>query len=184
MTPLINLLPWRQRQRKQRMLRWSAVSVLVLILIPLLVTSGKALSAWEVRQLQAQNSYQKDTYSAFQHLYQQRLRLQEQNNKLLNLQQVRESQKLAIQVWEKRLIQLASFLPAGTWLSSLSLHKESFVVKGHATDLEVMQALEKKLAQLEGISSVRVGEVQHDAQGDFGFAFTLTFSEVVNALAN
>ncbi|HEY3588885.1 MAG TPA: PilN domain-containing protein [Buttiauxella sp.] len=184
MTPLINLLPWRQRQRKKRMLRWSALFALVLILIPLLVASGRAFSAWDVRQLQVQNDYQTATYSALQHLYQQRLTLQEQNNKLLHLQQVRESQKQAIQVWETRLIQLASFLPAGTWLSSLSLQKESFVVKGHATALEVMQALEKELTQLEGVSTVRAGAMQHDAQGGFGFAFTLTLSEVANALVN
>lgn len=184
MIPLINLLPWRQRQRQQRMLRWSALFALVLILIPLLVASSRELSAWEVRQLQAQNNYQTSIHSTLQRLYQQRLVLQEQNNKLLRLQEVREAQKRAIQIWETRLIQLAGFLPAGTWLSSLSLQKESFVVKGHATALEAMQKLEKELAQLEGVSTVRAGAVQHEAQGGFGFAFTLTLSEVANALVN
>lgn len=184
MTPLINLLPWRQRQRQQRMLRWSVLFALVLILVPLLVASGRVLSAWKVRQLQAQNDYQTSTYSALQRLYQQRLVLQEQNNKLLHLQQIRESQKRAIQIWETRLIQLAGFLPAGTWLSSLSLQKENLVVKGHATVLEAMQKLEKELAQLDGVSTVRAGAVQHEAQGGFGFVFTLTLAEVANALAH
>ncbi|TNV20377.1 hypothetical protein FH968_10255 [Buttiauxella sp. B2] len=184
MTLLLNLLPWRQSQRKKRMHRWSTLFALVLMLIPLLVVRGQALSAWEVRQLQAQSGYQAGMHSALQQLYQQRLVLQKQNNKLLHLQQIKESQKLVIQVWETRLIQLASLLPAGTWLSSLSLQKEFFVVKGHATALEAMQKLEKELAQLEGISTVRAGAVLHEAQGGFGFTFTVTLSEVVNALAN
>lgn len=184
MTPLINLLPWRQRQRQQRMLRWSVLFALVLILIPLMVASKVALSAWEARQLQVQNDYQISIRSALQRFYQQRLALQEQNIKLLHLQQFRDAQKQKIQRWEARLIQLASFLPAGTWLSSLLLQKESFVVTGHARTLEAMQKLEKELAQLDGVSIVRAGAVRHEAQGGFGFVFSLTLAEVENALAH
>lgn len=184
MMPLVNLLPWRQIKRQQRVKREGVLLALVLLLIPLLVTIGWQAPAAEIRRQQLQNEYLKNTDGAFQHLYQQRLALQQQTEKRLRVQRIHDEQQQAILVWQARLIQLASGLPTGTWLSSLTLQKGIAVVKGNATALEQMQALEKQLTQLDGVSGVQAGAVQRQEQSGFGFAFTLTLSEVANALAN
>jgi len=184
MSALINLLPWRQTLRKQRVRRWSLMFAVVLILVPLLALAGRQLSAWIVIQQQIQSEYLAMTLPALQTVYQQRLVLAEQHRKLIQLQQVRDAQQQAVQVWERRLIRLADGLPAGAWLSSLALQKGRLEVKGHATDLDDMHRLEKGLAQLEGVAAIKAGAVQHEAQGGFGFGFTLTLSEVANAKAN
>ncbi|MFB0711859.1 PilN domain-containing protein [Buttiauxella noackiae] len=181
---LINLLPWRQIQRQQRMRHWSFLFCLVLVLVPLLVMTVRQFSAWEIRQQQARNDYLTSMQSALEHLYQRRLVQQKQNKEMLRLQQTREAQQKAIQIWEKRLIRIASFMPGGAWLSSLTLQKGQFIVKGHSGLLEDLQVLEKELTHLEGVSAVRTGAVQYEAQGGFGFVFTLTISEVANALVN
>ncbi|MGB7802122.1 PilN domain-containing protein [Buttiauxella sp.] len=184
MSALINLLPWRQTLRQQRVRRWSVMFVVVLILVPLLAMAGRQLSASIVIQQQIQSEYLAMTLPALQALYEQRLGLAEQHRKLLQLQQVRDSQQHAVQVWERRLIRLADGLPAGAWLSSLALRKGRLEVKGQATDLEDMHRLEKKLAQLDGVAAVKTDAIQQEALGRFGFGFTLTLSEVANALAH
>lgn len=184
MNALINLLPWRQTLRQQRVRRWSVLFALVLILTPLLATGVRQLSAWKLSQQQIQNDYMANTLPALQVLYQQRRGLEEQQRKQLHMQQIRDAQQQAVQVWERRLIQLASGLPAGTWLSSLSMQKGRLEIKGHATDLEDMRRLEQELVLLDGVDAVQAGAVQREAQNGFGFSFTLTLSEVANALAN
>ncbi|WP_413499546.1 PilN domain-containing protein [Buttiauxella gaviniae] len=181
---LINLLPWRQIQRQQRVRRWSLLFSLVLVLVPLLVMGGWQFAIWEIHQQQARKDYLTSMQSALQHLYQQRLVLQKQNQEILRLQRIREAQQKAIRIWEKRLIRIASIMPDGAWLSSLTMQKGQLIVKGRTNLLDDLQGLEKELAHLEGISTVRTGAVQHEAQGGFGFVFTLTISEVANGLVN
>jgi pilus assembly protein HofN len=184
MTPLINLLPWRKTLRQRRVRRWSTLFCSILLFMPLLVASMQQLSAWQIQQLQGHKKHLASTQTALQHLSQQRLALQEQSKKWRLIQQAREARKHAIQIWETRLIQLATFKPVGAWFSSLSLQKGQFLIKGHATDMEDIQRLEKELAQLDGVSVVRAGAVQHETQGGYGFVFTLTLTEVANALDN
>ena len=184
MNALINLLPWRQTLRQQRVRHWSVLLTLVLILAPLLTTGWRLLSIWKLSQQQAQREHMAVMLPALQSLYQQRLGLEEQQRKLLRLQQIRDAQQQAVQIWERRLIRLAGGLPAGTWLSSLSLQKGRIEIKGHATELGDMRRFEHELTQLDGIAEVKAGALQHESQGGFGFSFTLTLSEVVNALAN
>lgn len=184
MKPLINLLPWRQKQRQQRAQRWGALLGLILIIVPLLIASAKQLSTWEINQQRAHKEHLDSTLPALKNFYQKRLVMQEQNQKLLQLQQTREQQQRAIQVWGERLIQLAGFLPPGVWLSALTQQKNQFVIKGHAGLLEEVQTLEKELTQLEGVATVRTGAVQHEPQGGLNFNFTLTLVEVANAFAH
>ncbi|GDX07154.1 PilN domain-containing protein [Buttiauxella sp. A111] len=181
MSALINLLPWRQTLRQQKVHRWSVLLALVLILVPLIAFAGRQLSAWKVSQHQTQSEYLANTLPALQALYQQRLGFEEQQRKLLHLQQIRNAQQRAVQVWERRLVRLAEGLPAGSWLSSLTLQNGRFELKGHATDLDDMHRLEKMLAQLDGVAAVQAGAVQHEAQGGYGFGVTLMLSEVENA---
>lgn len=181
---LVNLLPWRQTLRQQLIRRWSLLFGLVLVLVPLLVMSWRQFYAWEIRQQQARNDYLSGMQSALQNIYQQRLVLLKQNKEILRLQHSREAQQKAIQVWEKRLIRIASFMPRGASLSSLTLQKGQLVVKGRTNLLEDLNALEKELTHLEGVSAVRTGAVQHEGKGGFGFVFTLTISEVANALVS
>ncbi|AYN28535.1 MULTISPECIES: PilN domain-containing protein [Buttiauxella] len=184
MKGLINLLPWRKTLRQQRICRWSVLLAAVFILAPLFAAGARQLSAWKLSQQQIQNAYLTSTLPALQALYQQQLGLQEQNRKLLQLQQIRDAQQQAVQVWERRLLRLASGLPAGAWLSSLTLQKGRFEIKGHAMELEDIRTLEKDLAQLGDVATVQTDAVQHETPGGFGFGFTLTLSEVANALAD
>lgn len=184
MKPLINLLPWRQRQRQQSAQRWGAWLMLILIIAPLLVACVRQFSAWEISQQQVNKEYLGNMLPALKNIYQKRLLEQAHNQKLLQLQQTRAQQQRAIQVWDGRLIQLADFLPPGVWLSALTLQKNQFVIKGHAGFLDDVQALKKELTQLAGVATVRTGAVQYEGQGGMDFVFTLTLSEVANALAN
>ena len=110
---LINLLPWRQIQRQQRVRRWSLFFSLVLVLVPLLVMGGRQFAIWEIHQQQAQKDYLTSMQSALQRLYQQRLVLQKQNKKYCACSSIREAQQKAIQIWEKRLIHLATLCQMG-----------------------------------------------------------------------
>lgn len=181
MKPLINLLPWRQKQRQQRAQRWGTWLALVLIIVPLLMASVRHFSTWEISQQQVNKEYLGNMLPALKNIYQTRLLAQQQTMKLLQLQQARAQQQQAIQVWDGRLIQLAGSLPPGVWLSALTLQKNHFVIKGHAGFLDDVQALEKALAQLVGVATVRTGAVQYEAQGGMSFVFTLTLSGLANA---
>lgn len=184
MTPLINLLPWRQALRQQRAHRWVVLLALVLFIVLFGILYARLLSAGENNVRQAQNAYMVNTHSALQRVFQQRQVVAEKHQKERLLQQIRDVQQRAIQLWERRLLRIAEILPAGAWLSSLTLQKGQCVVKGHAPVLDDMLRLEEGLAQLEGISGVKAGALQHEAAGGFGFTFTLTLSEVANAVAN
>lgn len=184
MKPLINLLPWRQKQRQQRAQRWGTWLALILIIVPLLIASVRQFSTWEISQQQVNKEYLGNMLSALKNIYQKRLLAQQQTRTLLQLQQTRAQHQRAIQVWDGRLIQLAGFLPPGVWLSAITLQKNQFVIKGHAGFLDDVQALEKELTQLTGVATVRTGAVQYEAQGGMNFVFTLTLSEVANVLAN
>lgn len=178
MTPLLNLLPWRQRRRLRKRYQWSFVAVGCLALMVLANIALPHLMAWRHDRLRLQHEYLLQMNAALQRKYLAAQELKE----LRLIQEKKTAQREAFKTWEARLITLARRLPANVWLVSLSFKNEQMLIKGYARQSGDIQQLEKRLRQLEGISAVKTGAIQQDEKGLMRFIFTVTFSEATHVL--
>lgn len=179
MNPLLNLLPWRQRRRLRQLHLWimiaagcSAMGIIIAIALP-------KLTSWQQDVQRLQHNYLVQMNSALQNKYQE-------VRELKIIQQQREkanARRQAFADWEARLTHLARQLPAGVWLTSLSLKHGEMLIKGQATQTADIKLVEAGLHKLEGTSVIKTGTIYQNAKGLMVFAFTVTFSEVIHVLS-
>lgn len=174
MTPLVNLLPWRRRERRRQLRYWLLLSAGCLTSAIFAGVCRPALFAWQMEQQHINSEYLAVLNASLQRRYQQAL----EQEKARKIQAERDAERQMIQAWDARLTALAGLLPDTVWLTSLSVRSGQMVINGKAESTLDVQALEHSLRQLEGISGVKAEGLERDAKGQLSFIFTLALTGV------
>ncbi len=169
MNTLINLLPWRETRRRQRLRLGGLLAVGTALSIITLTLALRTLRQIEAAQhttrLQAENQIASALSQREQALREQ-LRRGE-------LQAQRARQRATTQAWQPRLLALAALLPESLWLTRLDYQPQGISLRGLSLNLKSVAALEKALAHQEGFLPAKAGATHRDAQGRWSFSFFL-----------
>ncbi len=177
MSPFINLLPWRKRYRQRQLRYWSLLAAGCALSVALAGIAGSALLVWQEERLRIQADYLSQARILLQRKHQQMQTLEKRQK----LQRARKAQRLSVSAWEQRLTGLAGLMPAGVWLSSLSVKNGRAVIHGNAINPEDVRLVEQNLRQQPGIVEVAAKGIQRNANGSLGFTFTFVSAEVGHA---
>jgi len=177
MTAMINLLPWRKRNRQRQLRRWGLLAAGCLLSALLVAITRPALVAWQGEQQRMQAEYLSQLRASLQHKYQEAQKLAKRQK----LREARNARRLAISEWEQRLTRLADLLPTGIWLTSLAMVNGRVTIHGNAENPEDLPLLEQKLRQLPKIIDVSAKGIQRNPDSPLAFSFTFAFAEVDRA---
>ncbi|EFK3892422.1 PilN domain-containing protein [Escherichia ruysiae] len=170
MNPPINFLPWREQRRTAFLRFW-----LLMFVAPLLLVVGITL------MLRLTTNAEVRVDAVLLQAEQQRAStLQASKPRLLERQQLREQrlqrqcQRQFTRDWQSALESLAALFPEHAWLTTISWQQGTLEVKGLATNITALNALEKALRQDASFQLNQRGATQQDAQGRWQFEYQLT----------
>ena len=170
MNPPINFLPWREQRRTAFLRFW-----LLMFVAPLLLVVGITL------MLRLTTNAEVRVDAVLLQAEQQRAStLQTSKPRLLERQQLREQrlqrqrQRQFTRDWQSALESLAALFPEQAWLTTISWQQGTLEVKGLATSITALNALEKALCQDASFQLNQRGATQQDAQGRWQFEYQLT----------
>ena len=155
MTHVVNLLPWRDLRRRQR-LRY-----VLLLTIGIVLLGGMGLLVSRTARLQRDFLATLHTTADAQLLASLKQRQQYQR-------------RSAIAAWQPRLQALAADLPAQAWLTRLEYQGVLLTLDGLALNLQALTSVEAALTRVAGFAPAKAGGTQRDAEGRWQFSFTLT----------
>ena len=155
MTHVVNLLPWRDLRRRQR-LRY-----VLLLTIGIVLLGGMGLLVSRTARLQRDFLATLHTTADAQLLASLKQRQQDQR-------------RSAIAAWQPRLQALAADLPAQAWLTRLEYQGVLLTLDGLALNLQALTSVEAALTRVAGFAPAKAGGTQRDAEGRWQFSFTLT----------
>ncbi|HIC8746708.1 TPA: PilN domain-containing protein [Klebsiella aerogenes] len=169
MAQQINLLPWRETRRRQRLrLGWLLAAAMALSIATLTIVT-RTLRQMDVAQQVMRTQADNLLYSA---LLQREREMREEIQR--GERQARRAQRrAATHAWQPRLLSLAALLPEPLWLTRLDYQPQGITLNGLALNLKAVAALEKALSKLEDFQPVTPGATRRDAQGRWSFSFFL-----------
>ena len=162
MTHVVNLLPWRDLRRRQR-LRY-----VLLLTIGIVLLGGMGLLVSRTARLQRDFLATLHTTADAQLLASLKQREQAMREAWQQHQRQRQQyqRRSAIAAWQPRLQALAADLPAQAWLTRLEYQGVLLTLDGLALNLQ--------LTRVAGFAPAKAGGTQRDAEGRWQFSFTLT----------
>ena len=173
----VNLLPWRQRQRRRCLRFWGLMFTGSLLLALMLSAASRASDPLVSRASTLRHA---STLALRQGL--------EQRQKQWRALQARHQQqqrwalhKAKTEAWQPALIALSRLLPEQAWLAQLRFQQSTLSLTGYAATLPALAALETALRQMPGFIPGAPGEMRRDAQGRWQFSWTLTRTESADA---
>ena len=170
MTHAVNLLPWRDLRRRQRLrfILLIATGIMLLGLMILQVCRTVRLQHLALATLHATADAQllaslKQRELPMREAWQQHQRHRQQQRR-----------RAAIAAWQPRLQALAADLPAQAWLTRLEYQGVLLTLDGLALNLQALTSVEAALTRVAGFAPAKAGGTQRDAEGRWQFSFTLT----------
>ncbi|WP_139312273.1 PilN domain-containing protein [Vibrio ponticus] len=173
----INLLPWREQQLKHQQRRFISMLV-VSIVIAYLLLLGAGSYIESQQQIQQQRLDYLNTHLAKLNHQQtelaqrtlQQQALQQQLQQLSDLQWQRNQPTLLMQL-------LASLIPQGVYLESMTLKAQLVTIKGVAHSTEQLTHLLESFETSQSITQVVMHSIQHSQQAssDLSQTFHLSF---------
>lgn len=172
MIATINLLPWRQSQRRACLRFWGVLFSGALVLI-----FGCALSYYAVViednrpktvKIAAEKMRGEALVAQKSHLLQRQQQWQQR--------QQRKTQRDQTRSWQPVLEGLANSLPEQVWLTTLTWQNEVLELRGMAQNFSALNALETQLRKQPFFRLGSPGETQQDALGRWEFHYRLTRS--------
>ncbi|QLY59232.1 PilN domain-containing protein [Citrobacter freundii] len=168
----INLLPWRQSQRRACLRFWA-----VLFSGSLLLIIGCALSYYAVV---IEDNRAKTVKIAAEKMRGETLVAQKPHLLLRQQQwqqrQLRKTQRDQTRSWQPMLEGLANLLPEQVWLTTLTWQHEVLELSGMAQNFSALNTLETQLRKQSLFRLGDPGETQKDALGRWQFHYRLTRS--------
>lgn len=165
----VNLLAWRQRALRRRLLRHGASGgMLLLVTLAALLLWRQSLAEearqwrqrltlWQAARQQAHQLAQR--YAALQ---QQAQALEQQTaRRLLRRQQLSE--------WQTLMAQLEASVPDGLWLSTLTHQQRALRIEGLSQRPEAARLLHQRLRLLPFLQPWRPGGLQKNVDGLYRF---------------
>ena len=160
MAQQINLLPWRETRRRQRLRLGGLLAAAMALSIATLTIATRTLRQMDVAQQVMRAQADNLLYSA---LLQREREMREEIQR--GERQARRGQP--------RLLSLAALLPEPLWLTRLDYQPQGITLNGLALNLKAVAALEKALSKLKDFQPVTPGATRRDAQGRWSFSFFL-----------
>ena len=164
MTHVVNLLPWRDLRRRQR-LRY-----VLLLTIGIVLLGGMGLLVSRTARLQRDFLATLHTTADAQLLASLKREAWQQHQR----QRQQYQRRSAIAAWQPRLQALAADLPAQAWLTRLEYQGVLLTLDGLALNLQALTSVEAALTRVAGFAPAKAGGTQRDAEGRWQFSFTLT----------
>ncbi|QBX82267.1 PilN domain-containing protein [Citrobacter tructae] len=172
MIATINLLPWRQSQRRACLRFWGVLFSGSLLLIvgcalsyyAVVVEDSRVHAVW----IAAEKTRAEGLVAQKQHLLQRQQQWQQ-------LQQ-RNTQRDETRSWQLVLEGLANLLPEQAWLITLTWQHEVLELSGMTLNFTALNALETQLRKQPFFRLGSSGETRQDAQGRWQFHYRLTRS--------
>ncbi|MDF7679776.1 PilN domain-containing protein [Enterobacteriaceae bacterium ESL0689] len=170
MIQMINFLPWREMQRRQkRRIGVGYITGLLLTLATLfqvnLVMRHLDETLAGVRKTQEEQLYSQLRQREIA------LREQQQQSQQRRLQQQRSALTAA---WHPRLRMIATLIPEQAWLTRLAYRQGTLIMTGKTLNLQELAQLEHGLNKVTGFQPAQAGEIHRNPQGIWMFSFTLT----------
>ncbi len=169
MTHVVNLLPWRDLRRRQR-LRY-----VLLLTIGIVLLGGMGLLVSRTARLQRDFLATLHTTADAQLLASLKQREQAMREAWQQHQRQRQQyqRRSAIAARQPGLQALAADLPAQAWLTRLE-YGVLLTLDGPALNLQALTSVEAALTRVAGFAPAKAGGTQRDAEGRWQFSFTLT----------
>ncbi|HBR2090570.1 TPA: pilus assembly protein PilN [Klebsiella quasipneumoniae subsp. quasipneumoniae] len=165
MTHVVNLLPWCDLRRRQR-LRYA-----------LLLATGIVLLVGTTLQAGRTAGLQRDALARIHRTADAALlaSLKQREQAMREAwQQHQRQRRSTIAAWQPRLMALAAGLPAQAWLTRLEYQGARLTLDGLALNLQALARVEAALASVAGFAPAKAGGTQRDAEGRWRFSFTLS----------
>ncbi|MCH9420049.1 MULTISPECIES: PilN domain-containing protein [Klebsiella] len=170
MTYVVNLLPWRDLRRRQRLRYALLLATGIVLLVGTTLQAGRtaglqrdALARIHTTADAALLASLKQREQAMREAWQQHQRRREQRQR-----------RSTIAAWQPRLMALAAGLPAQAWLTRLEYQGAHLTLHGLALNLQALARVEAALASVAGFAPAKAGGTQRDAEGRWRFSFTLS----------
>lgn len=164
----VNLLPWREAQRKRQRRRWAWV---LSLLATFFMATGlptfckQALNQqYEslVRLRKAAHQRLEDQLAQMSALLQEKEALQRQ---LVDRQQ----RQYRLERWHEFTQRLPEVMPDTLWLSTLSKNASSLTLSGSCRGMRDLEAFRLQLQKLAMVAQVRTGPLSRGPHGDLAF---------------
>lgn len=167
MLPLINLLPWRDRERQRR--RRQCLTILIIFLL-----AWGAATAYYLTGKYQQIAQIRADVSLLQRLAQV---------PVVNVcwssvlpESVAVPRHVEHEPWGRRLFEVASLMPACSWLRTLKGKRGQLIVEGEITDASFMSEMDAQLRALPQVRQVMLGAAsQHPDTGGMAFTFFIDY---------
>ncbi|SSF42267.1 Type IV pilus biogenesis protein PilO [Klebsiella quasipneumoniae] len=164
MTHVVNLLPWRDLRRRQRLRYTLLLAIGIVLLAGMTLQVGRtaglqrdALARLHATADAALLASLKQREQAMREAWQQHQRQREQLQR-----------RSTIAAWQPRLMALAADLPAQAWLTRLEYQGARLTLDGLALNLQALAGVEASLASVTGFAPAKAGGTQRDAEGAGG----------------
>lgn len=172
MIATINLLPWRQSQRRACLRFWGGLFSGSLLLIvgcalryyTVVIEGNRATDIW----IAAEKTRGEALVAQKTHLLQRQQQWQQR--------QQRKTQRDQTRSWQPMLAGLVNILPEQAWLTTLTWQHEVLELRGMAQNFSALNALETQLRKQPFFRLGSPGETLQDAQGRWQFHYRLTRS--------
>ena len=169
MTQLVNLMPWRQRQRQASRRRYCCV-ILSGGLVIALATGGlyafarvdRLAAALRLRSDEGALAALSGRQPHYQALHEAWLRQQAQAQRLA-----------ATLAWHPRLSTLAQAMPESAWLTEIQYRQGQLAISGLARSFSALHDMEQALKATRGFRLSHTGETARDTQGRWRFQYQL-----------
>lgn len=170
MVKRVNLLPWRERRRRQFWRFWCLLLVGSALMVGLLAFSMHRLLAADrvaLLMMQDANRLLLRQFAARQ----QRLDIRQKQAEAL---MIRQRQRVRTGHWQHILTEIAERLPARIWLTRLEFQQDILGLTGYSLAVSDLSRLDAALGDISGLRHGKAGKTHRDTQGRWQFYYQLT----------
>lgn len=176
--PTINLLPWREAERKRRRQEFVVATVAALVLAGVITLLVNGLFQSAINAQSARNQVLKNEIAELDKQIAEILGLEQQKQRLLSrmevIEQLQRSRPEAVHLVD----QLVRTLPDGVYLTSVTQTDRRIQLKGVAQSSTRVSAYMRNIDASEWLTDPALEVVETKGQSEAGASFTLYATQV------
>ena len=164
----INLLPWREEQRKEQQRQFLTILGLSAVLMGLIVLAVHIQIAGMIGNQQSRNEYLSKEISKVEKQIKEINNLAKEKKRLLSRMEVIETLQRNRPEVVHLFDEIVKVMPEGTYLTSMNQSDKSLVVKGMAQSNGRVSALMRNIDSSAWLSSPQLQVIQKDSKRGSG----------------
>jgi Tfp pilus assembly protein PilN len=172
----VNLMPWRQRRRRQHQRRGGILGGVILIAMV-----GEILTGYWQHVLNQQQEAMLPIGSAAQQditaLYRRTLSLKQQFDQQRHVWQQQQLQQRDLVQWLDFIHVLSTDMPSSIWLSRVQKSQQSVEMQGFSDSVSVLHQFCNHLRQQGRARKVALGALQREPSGTLRFSLQLQLGQ-------